>query len=425
MRRFAAAALVVVLLLAVFSAVSYVGGKESAVLDPRFGDPVVLRPGFSIHAPFLSRVTHYPLDPRKVEGQVKVETRDNLNFRVRYTLTASLEPESLLALHARRAGRPLDPVLQQLSDETVQKAAAFLRADEILGTAARERWLGALYPPARERGLKALEIQVAPVDSRALVNAALIYQERNLPNAALQLLKLGVERFPQDSQVRYGLGRLYEHQGKQKEAEEEYLQALLLDPVAREPMGRLIGALLKRREFDRAQRLLEAALDKDRVSAPHYGWIGIVLQLQAKYDDAEKAFRKAIELDPKNAEYRAGLGALFLSKGDPAGAREPLKEAIRIKPNLTLALYNLGIALAMEGKSSEAIPFFEQAARTGPPSVGLLNALANAYRETGQTPKAIAALRRSLRLQPDQKEEQKLLRQLQSGRPSTPPRKTS
>jgi len=57
--------------------------------------------------------------------------------------------------------------------------------------------------------------------------------------------------------------------------------------------------------------------------------------------------------------------------------------------------------------------------------VGLLNALANAYRETGQTPKAIAALRRSLRLQPDQKEEQKLLRQLQSGRPSTPPRKTS
>jgi len=425
MKRIAVAAVLVVLLLAVCSAVSYVGGKEAAVLDPRFGDPVVLRPGFSIHAPFLSHVTHYPLDPRKVEGQVKVETRDNLNFRIRYTLTASLEPESLLAFHARRAGRPLDPVLQQLSDETVQKAAAFLRADEILGTAARERWLGALYPPAMERGLKAQEIQVTPVDSRALVNAALIYQDRNLPNAALQLLKVGVERFPQDSRVHYGLGRLYEHQGKEKEAEEEYLQALLLDPVATEPMGRLIGALLKRREFDRAQRLIEAALDKDRLSAPHYSWVGIVLQLQAKYDDAEKAFRKAIELDPKSAEYRAGLGALFLSKGDPAGAQKPLKEAIRIDPNLTLALYNLGIALAMQGKSSEAIPFFEHAERAGPPSVGLLNALANAYRETGQTPKAIAALRRSLRLQPNQKEEQKLLRQLQSERSPASPRKTS
>ncbi len=414
MRRIAVAALLVVLLLAVYSAVSYIGDKESAVLDPRFGDPVVLHPGFSLHAPFLSRVTHYPLDPRKVEGQVKVETRDNLNFSVRYTLTLSLDPEGLLALHARRAGRPLDVVLQQLSDETVQKAATFLRADEILGTAARERWLGVLYPPAKERGLKATEIEVAPVDSRALVNAALIYQDRNLPHAALELLQFGVERFPQDSRVHYGLGRLYEYQGKQKEAEEEYLQALLLDPVATDPMGRLIGSLLKRREFERAQRLLEAALDKDRLSAPHYNWVGVVLQLQAKYDDAEKAFRKAIELDPKNAQYHAALGALFLSKGDPAGAQEPLKEAIRINPNLTLALYDLGVALAMEGKSSEAIPFFEQAERVGPASVGLLNALAGAYRETGQTAKAIAALKRSLRLQPGQKNEQRLLRELES-----------
>jgi len=425
MKRTVLAGLAVVILLAVYSSVSYIGRGQAAVLDPRFGDPVILRAGLGIHAPFLSRVTQYPLDPRKVEGLVKVEARDNMNFRIRYTLQASLDPERLLAFHARRAGRPLAPVLQQLSDETVQKAATSLRADEILGTAARDRWMGALHQPAGERGLKAVEIEVAPVESRSLVNAALIYQERNLPNAALELLSLGAERFPQDSLVHFGLGRLYEHQGKQKEAEDEYTQALLLDPAATEPMGRLIGALLKRREFDRAQRLVEAALAKDSASAPHYNWLGIVLQLQAKYADAEKALRKAVELDPKNAEYRAGLGALLLSKGDPAGAQEPLREAIRIKPNLTLALYNLGVALALEGKSAEAIPFFEQAERAGPPSVGLLNALANAYRETGQAPKAIAALKRSLRLKPDQKEQEKLLRELQSGRSSAAPRKAA
>ena len=425
MKRYLLAGLVVLILLAVFSSVSYVGSRESAVLDPRFGDPEILGPGFSIHAPFLSRVNKYPLDPRKVEGQVKVEARDNMNFRVRYSLQTSLDPGTLLTFHARRAGRPLAPVLQQLSDETVQKAATLLRADEILGTAPRERWLGALVLPARERGLKALEIEVTPVDSRALVNAALIYQERNLPNAALALLRIGAERFPQDSLVHFGLGRLYEHHGRQKEAEDEYLQALLLDPVATEPMGRLIGALLTRREFDRAQRLLDAALEKDPDSAPHHHWIGVVLQLQAKYDDAEKAFRRAVELDPKSAEYRAGLGALLLSKGDPAGAQEPLKEAIRIEPNFTLALYNLGIALAMQDKPTEAIPFFEQAERTAPPTVGLLNALAKAYRETGQTPKAISALRRSLRLKPGQKDQEMLLRQLEAARPRAAPRAAS
>jgi len=418
MKRYAAAGLVAVLLLAAFSGVTYVGGEKMAILDPRFGEPEILSPGFHLHTPFLNRVTHYPLEPREVKGEVKVDTRDNLNFRVHYTLQLSPDPEALLALHARRAGRPLEPVLQQLSDEMLQKASAFLRADEILGNSTRERWLGSLYPPAKERGLKALDIQVTPVEPRVMVNAALVYQERNLPNAALQLGKLGVERFPMDPQVRYGLGRIYEHQGKAREAEDEYLQALLLDPSARDPMGRLIAMLLIRREFDRARRLLDAALEKDPASAPHHNWMGVVLQLEANYDDAEKAFQKAISLDPKNADYRAGLGALYLAKGETARAQESLKEAIRDKPNFALALYNLGIALAMEKKPAEAIPFFEQAQRSGPPSVGLLNALAKAYQETGQTPKAVQALQRSLRLQPAQPEQQKRLQKLKSERPS-------
>ncbi len=425
MKRLAAAALAVVLFLVLLSAVTYVGGRESAVLDPRFGQPVILSPGLHVHAPLLSRITRYSLEPRKVEGQVKVDTRDNMSFQVRFTLQAAPDPENLLLLHARRAGRLLEPVLQQLCGEAVQKASTFLRADEILGSSPKERWIGALYPPSRERGLKIQDIQVVPVESRAIVNAALLYQERNLPNAALQLAKLGVERLPQDATVHYGLGRILELQGKGQEAEDEYLQALLLDPVAREPMARMLALLLKRREFDRAQRLIEAALQKDISSAPHYNWLGIVLQLQAKYPEAETAFQKAISLDPKEADYHAGLGALYLAKGEPARAEAPLKEAIRIKPNSTIALYNLGVALAMEGKSSEAIPFFEQAERSGPPTVGLLNALAKAYTETGQTPKAAEALRKSLSLRPDQPEQQKLLKQLQAGRPSAPPRKKS
>jgi tetratricopeptide (TPR) repeat protein len=424
MRRFGTAALVVILCLVLLSAVSHVGGKETAVLDPRFGEPIVLSPGFHLHLPFLSSVTHYPLEPLKTEGQVKVETRDNLNFQVRYVLQVSVDPSNLIPFHARRAGRPLDAVIRQLSDEMVQKAATFMRADEILGTAQQERWLGALFPPATERGLKAAEIQVTPVEPRVISNAALIYQERNLPNAALELAKLGVQRYPLNPEVLYGLGRVYEYQGKEKEAEDQYLQALLQDPAAREPMGRLLGALLKRKEFDQAKRLLNAALEKNPNSAPHFNWLGVVLQLQAQYDDSEKAFQKAVALDPKNAEYRASLGALALARGNTSAAQDALKEALRLKPNFTLALYNMGIALAMEGKDSESIPFFEQAGRAGPPSVGLLNALAKAYQQTGQTPKAIQALERSLRLQPAQPEKQKLLRQLQSGRPPAPPRKS-
>ena len=418
MKRLALAAGATVLLLLLVSAVSRVGPNERAVLDPRFGDPVVLEPGIHFRTPLFSRLSRYPLSPRKVESEVRVETRDNLNFRIRYTLEETFDPETLLAFHARRAGRPLPLVLKQLADESVQEAAPFLRADEILGTALRERWLGVLYPPTKDRGLKALGIEVAAPDPKVFVNAALIYQQRNLPAAALRLARLGLERAPNSSRAHYGLGRIHELQGKQKEAEDEYVRALFLEPAAREPMGRLVGALLKRREFERARRLLQAALDKDGSSSPHFNWLGVTLQLEAKYDEALRAFDQAVALDPKNPEYHANRGALLLAKGDARGAQESLREALKIQPNHTLALYNLGVALALEGKPAEALPFLERAEQSGSPTVGLLNALARVYQETGQSAKAVLALQRSLKMQPEQPEQLKALRQLQLGRPA-------
>lgn len=412
MKRIVAIAAAVIALAALFSSVSFVGGDELGVLDPRFGDPVVLTRGIHFHLPFLSRVTHYPLAPVKVEAESKLETRDNLNFKARYRLEQSFDPATILTFHARRGGRPLAEVRRQATEVAVQKAATQLRADEILGAATHERWMAVLIPPCREGGIQPLKMTVGPVGARAMVNSTLIYLQRNLPAAALHLAQMAVEHYPQDPLAHYGLGRVYEDQGKTQEAEAEYIQALFLDPAAKEPMARLVGDLLKRKEFGRTQRLLSAALEKDRTSAPHYNWMGIAMQLQARYDDSRIAFQKAVELDPKNAEYRANQGALFLAMGNYQAAEESLKEAIRLNPDYALALYNLGVSIAEQGRNQEALPFFEQAEKVGPVSVGLLNALSRAYREVGDVPKAVSAIQRSLALNPNQPEQKNLLKQL-------------
>lgn len=414
MKRIVAIATAVLVLAALFSSVSFVGGDEVGVLDPRFGDPVVLSRGIHFHLPFLSRVTHYPLTPVKVEAESKLETRDNLNFKAHYRLEQSFDAETVLAFHSRRGGRPLAEVRKQVTESAVQKASTQLRADEILGAATQERWMAVLIPPCREAGIRPLAMTVEPVESRAMVNATLIYLQRNLPAAALHLAQMAVGLYPQDPMAHYGLGRVYEAQGKGEEAEGEYVQALFLDPAAREPMARLVGDLLKRKDFARTQRLLSAALEKDRTSAPHYNWMGITMQFQSKYDEAQIAFQKAVELDPKNAEYRANQGALYLARGDYKSAEASLKEAIRINPDFALALYNLGVSIAEQGRNQEALPFFEQAEKVGPVSVGLLNALSRAYREVGDTPKAVSAIQRSLAMNPNQPEQKNLLKQLKS-----------
>ena len=414
MKRIVAIATAVLVLAALFSSVSFVGGDEVGVLDPRFGNPVVLSRGIHFHLPFLSRVTHYPLTPVTVEAESKLETRDNLNFKAHYRLEQSFDPETILAFHSRRGGRPLAEVRKQVTEAAVQKASTQLRADEILGSASQERWMAVLVPPSREGGIRPLGITVDPMESRAMVNAALIYLQRNLPAAALHLVQMAVSRYPQDPMAHYGLGRVYEAQGKGPEAEAEYIQALFLDPAAKEPMARLVGDLLKRKDFARTQRLLAAALEKDRTSAAHYNWMGITMQFQSRYDEAQVAFQKAIELEPKNAEYRANQGALMMARGDYKSAEASLKEAIRLNPDFPLALYNLGVSIAEQGRNQEALPFFEQAEKVGPVSVGLLNALSRAYREAGNTPKAISALKRSLAMNPNQPAQKNLLQQLQS-----------
>ncbi len=412
MKRIVAIATAIVSLAAIISSVSFVGGDEVGVLDPRFGDPVVLTRGIHFHLPFLSRVTHYPLSPVKVEAESKLETRDNLNFKARYRLEQSFDPATVLIFHSRRGGRPLAEVRKQVTQDAVQKAATQLRADEVLGAATPERWMAVLIPPCREDGIRPLGMTVEPVGARAMVNATLIYLQRNLPAAAMHLAQMAVGLYPQDALAHYGLGRVYEAQGKGQEAEAEYIQALFLDPAAKEPMARLVGDLLKRREFGRTQRLLSAALEKERTSAAHYNWMGITMQLQARYDDAKIAFQKAVELDPKNSEYRANQGALFLARGDYKAAEESLKEAIRLNPDFALALYNLGVSIAEQGRNQEALPFFEQAEKVGPASVGLLNALSRAYREVGDIPKAVSTIRRSLAINPNQPEQRNLLKQL-------------
>ena len=144
MKRFALVAAVASVLLLALSGIGYVGGGEMAVLDPRFGSPEVWTRGVHFRAPLVSRVTRYPLAPQQVQSRVRVETRDNLNFHLQYTLRETVDPETLLALHARSAGRPLVPVLRQLSDEVVVKAAAFLRAVRLMVYAAIEKAGGKL-----------------------------------------------------------------------------------------------------------------------------------------------------------------------------------------------------------------------------------------------------------------------------------------
>ena len=106
--------------------------------------------------------------------------------------------------------------------------------------------------------------------------------------------------------------------------------------------------------------------------------LGVVSMRTGRRDEAIRLLRGAVERDPKNAE----------------------------------ALLYLAGALAASGRPAEAVPFFERALAAGPRSAMALNGLGLTRLELGDRAGAAAAFRESLRLDPNQPEIARSLREL-------------
>jgi protein O-GlcNAc transferase len=252
---------------------------------------------------------------------------------------------------------------------------------------------------------------------QVIFNSVVDYLDRQFPASARRLAETSLARDPKESLFHAALGVVLEAEGKTKDAEAQYLEALYLDPTSVEPMSRLF--LLTQRSGDaaalgRLERLLEASLAKKKDSAMHHDWLGQVYLRSGKHDKAEMAFNTAIALAPKTPEYRISLGSLRAGQGRLSEAQAAYEEALKIKPDHPMALYDLGVTRAMQGDIDQAIASFEAAARSAPPSVPLLNAMAQAYEQKGDAAKAVDALRRSLAQRPDQKDREADLRRLEA-----------
>jgi superkiller protein 3 len=254
---------------------------------------------------------------------------------------------------------------------------------------------------------------------RVLFNATLDYLKRDLPASARRLAERALEADPRQALHQAALGAVLEAEGDQAGAERAYLEALVLDPAALEPMSRLYVMYQLTRDpakIQRLERLLTASLEKKEDSAIHHDWLGQVYLRTGRHERAEMAFLAAIGLGPKEPEFRISLGSLKAKAGKLEEARAAYRQALDLRPNHPLALYNMGVSYALEGTHDKAIEYFQQAERSGPPSPMLLNALAQAHEEKGDTARAIEYLKRSLAVQPKQPDRQADLRRLE-GRP--------
>lgn len=124
--------------------------------------------------------------------------------------------------------------------------------------------------------------------------------------------------------------------------------------------------LVNRGEFQHAEGLCRALLQKYPRDVNILGMRGAVLVKLKRFEEAEKSLKQTIRLAPTFAKPHEDLGFVLLELKRPREAADVLRNAVRLDPELEQAHYNLGRALAMLGHGAEADESFEKSFSLNP-----------------------------------------------------------
>lgn len=376
-----------------------------------------LGPGIHLRVPLYQRVYSYDSVPERIDESLTIVTRDNASFRIPVRIAVHASAGDVVTFHQGRAGRETRTYLQEQARAAILAAARTADADTLLTGDTARQIAPQVSADLISRGIADDGLEVGEPGPQVMFNAVADYLKRDLKASARRLAEQAVAHDAKQALHVAALGLVQEAEGNRAAAEQAYLDALMIDPTALEPMSRLYVLYQftsDRDKIGRLERLLVASLEKKQDSAIHHDWLGQVYLRTGRLDKAETSFVAAIGLQPQEPEFRVSLGSLKVRAGKLDEAQAAFEEALKLRPGHGLATYNLGIVHAMQGRYDQAIEILLQAERAGQGGPVLWNSLAQAYEAKGQNDRAIEFLKRSLQQKPDQPDRRAALRRLEA-----------
>jgi tetratricopeptide (TPR) repeat protein len=206
-------------------------------------------------------------------------------------------------------------------------------------------------------------LQVAPdfVDAHRLYIDLLGAQGRS--EDALHFYRLALDANPNDAAAHYLYGR---STNNPTTAEEEFREALALDPAFAWAHHGLGAALAMRGQTDAAIASFERAIElQPSLAEAHSHLANLYLTLERE-DDALAAYRRAIEVAPEEADAYFYLGAYLAHHERVDEARELLEEAARLDGNNPMIYLELGSVYIALGFGPEALSAFDEGLKLDP-----------------------------------------------------------
>ena len=167
---------------------------------------------------------------------------------------------------------------------------------------------------------------------------------------------------PQSDSALNGLARTYEELEQPDQAERVYQEAIQARPYYWANYYALANFLVRRADYGQATTVLEQAVAKFPANTFLARRLAVVYFLEGRFDDAAKTLESAIQSQP-HAEAYMDLGQVYLHQKKFGAAITAMEEAERRKPNSYAVEADLADAYTWGGEKSRGETHYREALR--------------------------------------------------------------
>ncbi|MGF1494683.1 MAG: tetratricopeptide repeat protein [Microcoleaceae cyanobacterium] len=234
---------------------------------------------------------------------------------------------------------------------------------------------------------------------KTLGNQASSYVKQGQIESAINLYEKALLDQPEQPEVLYNLGLLWQKQNQPTKAIEYYHRAVAYKPDWIEAQYRLALALHYQRQFEAATHRYRIVLDLDPEQADIHCNLGCLLAEQQRTEEAIQTFQAAIVHWPNNAKLHNNLAEIFFRQKDFDRAIAGYWKAVQLQPDLLDAHQNLGRAFQQQGLHDTALQCFRKVLQSQPDSISALSYYSWSLLQLGEISEALKFLQRSVALE--------------------------
>lgn len=213
--------------------------------------------------------------------------------------------------------------------------------------------------------LRSFSTKIAPNDSGARNNLAVVFFNKGLYDEAIEELKKALEIDPNFTLAKNNLELVLRKSGRYREYLEQMERELAKAPESEAKQLELAETFKKMGNNAMAISNFSRVLEVNPKSAEARTGLGIIYKTIGRYEDAIEEFKKALDLKSSAGLYRH-LGEAYFNRGTVDLAITSFKQALELEPNIAEVHFLIGFAYGEKGLLDEALKSIRRATELNP-----------------------------------------------------------